>query len=400
MTKKIEPIAENCKNCGAELYAGQQFCRSCGTPTVNMAGAEMPTQILGAETQPEAPTGGTDTTPLSGGQTNSVYPPRSTSYHPPGLQPMQPMNTVAPVSLKGKSRGWIVAFLIIALMGAATLAALLMGIAARRNRMTKQIIINKPHTPPRPPAPPRAAVGEADEETIGDEDADAEISDDETTGTRTFKLNDGASVTLRNMNGEISVEGWDEPEAEVKIVKHGGSEDERGAVRLTTASTEDQLALSAASGGDVKVSYEIKLPRTVRRLEIFGDKIDVELSDIGAAALTIDVKRGDVKLEDVGGSVKANIINGSAKVSLNSEGKESREPSSFTVVKGDMELRLDSETNADLNAEVIDGEIEASSGLGLKVEKRLVGQHVAGRIGAGGQPVSIKVIKGNVKIRR
>ena len=39
-------MAEACSNCGAELFAGQQFCRQCGAPTLKFSTGDVPTQIL------------------------------------------------------------------------------------------------------------------------------------------------------------------------------------------------------------------------------------------------------------------------------------------------------------------------------------------------------------------
>src|SRR2546423_9962537 len=37
-------MAEPCKNCGSELFAGQRFCRACGNPTDTLDSGEAPTQ--------------------------------------------------------------------------------------------------------------------------------------------------------------------------------------------------------------------------------------------------------------------------------------------------------------------------------------------------------------------
>ena len=37
-------MAEPCKNCGSELFAGQRFCRACGNPTDTLDTGEAPTQ--------------------------------------------------------------------------------------------------------------------------------------------------------------------------------------------------------------------------------------------------------------------------------------------------------------------------------------------------------------------
>ena len=39
-------MAENCKNCGLELFVGQRFCRSCGASTEEFSSERVPTQMM------------------------------------------------------------------------------------------------------------------------------------------------------------------------------------------------------------------------------------------------------------------------------------------------------------------------------------------------------------------
>src|ERR1044071_7815189 len=48
-------MAEPCKTCGSELFAGQRFCRACGNPTDTLETSEAPTQQMPPATG-EAPT--------------------------------------------------------------------------------------------------------------------------------------------------------------------------------------------------------------------------------------------------------------------------------------------------------------------------------------------------------
>src|SRR5437588_488179 len=67
-------MSERCSKCGAELFAGQQFCRRCGA-AVKGAGGDAPTQILpqGAQGGAGAAVG---TSPFGGGAaTDDVRPP-------------------------------------------------------------------------------------------------------------------------------------------------------------------------------------------------------------------------------------------------------------------------------------------------------------------------------------
>ena len=208
-------MAEKCNSCGAELFAGQQFCRFCGARTLPLAGGETPTQILPAERQ----VGAADTAPQrpSSAGTDPVLQPPPTSYYAPpqAQQPYPPAHPQAQQTSAlsprrgGSARRWLVALVIIALAGTATLGALLYAIVSRRDAVREMRIIRQPGAagkiiehPPMPPAPP-ATLGGA---SLLDEDG-AQVSGDRTTLTKSFPLKEGALLSLKNLRGDIEIEG-------------------------------------------------------------------------------------------------------------------------------------------------------------------------------------------------
>ncbi|HVF50998.1 MAG TPA: DUF4097 family beta strand repeat-containing protein [Pyrinomonadaceae bacterium] len=396
-------MAERCKNCGAELFAGQQFCRSCGTPTYERTSGEMPTQILTPSGQSS---GAPPTAPIPGGATDSVSQTRATSYYPPHATAHV---TQGPPPARRKKRGWLLAFAIIAVMGATTLAALLYAVSVRREQMRGRVVkivhTGKPDVPPVPPVPAIEPVvpETANEARLGMlDEAGADVSDDETVITKTYPLGEGASVSLKNTSGRIRVEGWDEPRVELRIIKHGGSEAERRAVAIKLSHEEDALRLSTASSvsGRVEVRYELKLPHTLRQLEISSTNSDVKLADLSGGEIVVRLQRGNIELTGVGGAVVTSTIKGNTKVELGEAEQDGRASSSLTSVSGDIELRLPEGLDADIKAETINGDIEVDEALGLTVQKMLAGKHAAGRIGEGGKSIHLKAVSGDIRIKQ
>jgi DUF4097 and DUF4098 domain-containing protein YvlB len=62
-------------------------------------------------------------------------------------------------------------------------------------------------------------------------------------------------------------------------------------------------------------------------------------------------------------------------------------------------LELAPGTNAELKAETVEGDIEIDEDMQIKVEQRVIGQQAVGRLGTGGQPIVVKVVSGNIKIK-
>lgn len=400
-------MAERCGSCGAELFEGQQFCRACGTPTRQFSSEELPTQLLPHQQQQQPQPPPLSTAPLSSGRHTSdpVYGAGYQTYQPPVGQAQQqaqqrhtsPVGGALPP--RRRSRAWLYALLALVVFfgGASLLAGLFF--ANQRPRTVRvarpKAVAPVPPLPQLPPRPPSGAVGE--EMLLGEEGA--EVSGEQTTITKTYPLAKDGSFVLHNISGNITVEGWDEQSAEVKIIKRGGSEEERGALGITREQSANRLAfrtLPEKHGGVEEVQYVVKLPRNLRGLEINSNNSNIELTDAGAASISINVQRGNITMENVSGTLTTHTLKGNTKVVLG-DGPRSA-PQVFNGISGNIELELAPSTNAELKAESISGDIEVDEDFGIKVEKRIVGQHAVGRIGKGGQPIVVKTVSGNIKI--
>ena len=75
-------------------------------------------------------------------------------------------------------------------------------------------------------------------------------------------------------------------------------------------------------------------------------------------------------------------------------------PQNFNTVNGDVEIKLGGTTDAQVKAETLAGEIKPDDALGLKVERQMVGQHLAGQLGRGGPPLVIKTVHGDIRIKK
>lgn len=406
-------MTERCGNCGAELFEGQQFCRACGTPTRRFSGEELPTQLLPHQqqpqsTQPQQPQNTPlSTAPLYGGRNTSdpVYGAGYPSYPPPAGAPPQQRHT-SPVAVtapppRRRSRGWLYAVvaLLIFFGGASLVAGLFF---ANRSQRVVRGVRPKVSAPPAPgvmpPPPPFSSVGEED---VLLENEGAEVSGNQTTITKTYPLAKNGAFALHNINGDITIEGWDEQQAEVKIIKRGGSPQARDALKIMHEQSADRLAFNTMpemrAGGVEEVRYEVKLPRNLRELQIVSNNSNVELTGANAASISVMVQRGNIELEDVSGTVNSRTTKGNTTVVIGDAPRTA--PQVFNGISGNIEIELSPEVNAELKAETISGDIEVDEDLGIKVEKRMIGQQAVGRIGKGGEPIVVKTVSGNIKIK-
>lgn len=412
-------MTERCHNCGAGLYAGQQFCRRCGVPVAGRAGGEAPTQLFpqGAPTSAQAgaaagqPAAGT--LPLGGAGTDSVAQARSTGHQ----QPLQSFQQTAPLAAqppaRGRKRGaGIIALVVLACVGALVSLGIVLAISTREPRERKEpvVVVKKvggraaPGAEAMPPVPPdmperiMEAVVSAGVPLPLDEQG-AAVTAGETVITKTYKLDDEAAFSLKSLRGDISIEGWESDEAQVKIIKRGGSPDERRAVPVLASSSEEALALTSptADGEPVSVAYEVKLPRGTKQVQVSSGESRVKVSGL-EGTVVVDVRGGELEFRDVPGSVRGKLTKGRIKVFYGESGQTGAQE--FSAVRGDVEVDFADAVSADVKAETMDGEISADAALGVNVEKRPAGQHAVGRLGDGDEQLLIKVVNGDIKLKK
>jgi len=379
----------HCQNCGAEVTEGQRFCRLCGAEVRALQEGELPTRMLPGETPPSVPFTTSRLSPES--RTDPVYYPRQTA---PQTFAAQSTSYPLQVPRSNSSRTWLY---ILASLCVAGIILISLMIFASHSSLPSRVMIKK-NIPPQPPQPP-SSLSMNQPGAISLDENGSDVTDSKTVITRTYPLSKGAAVSLKNVSGDIEVEGWDEDKAEVTITKHGGSPQDRDAVRISQTSAPNRLSLETplVSDSNVEVQYRIKLPRAVAAVAISSLNSDIKLSQINGS-VAIDLQKGSIELQEIGGLIKAKTIKGDIKADL--AGTKQKGSQEFSTVKGNVELQFDSEVNADIKAETVDGKIEVDDDLNLQVNKLPIGQHVAGHIGAGGDGILARTVNGNIKLKK
>ena len=384
-------MTERCKNCGAELFAGQQFCRRCGARTLSLEG-EAPTQILPGETSPPnfSSAAGTNVLPPQRGTGEAMWGPRQTGPQAPFGQfaHTSPLSSVAQTS---KKRRWLLPALLGLLLVGAVGGALAVVMLSRAT--TKKVIfIDREGHAPHPPSPPGIPTGES----LLDE-AGATVTADETILTKSFEVGADANFSLKNVQGDIRVEGWDDDRIEVRMRKRGGTVEERQAARVTFKQMDETLAIAATGNSPSKVFFDVKVPRSLKALEVSSRTGAVSVSKL-EGSLEVSLQNGDVNLDDVRGAVEAKLVNGRIEVTYRSTEREGAQE--FTTVNGDVVVRLVDGMSGDVEASVVNGRIEVDEALGFQAQKRQPGWHVEAQLGAGGESLTAKSVNGTIRFKK
>ncbi len=372
-------MAEHCRACGLELFTAQRFCRSCGAPTEQLSEEQVPTRMMPSPPEGWGARSAASTGPTSRPETSPVYDP-PVGYQPtvpPAYPAMVPPYAPPP---RRSPVGWILAFIG---MGLFVFVVIVVMFAARfgRNRIDTG-------------GPTSAATARQGERALDEGSADTVVTlGSETTFTKTFTLDDDARVSLRNVNGSITVTAWDQPTAAVSVIKRGGSSDRSPQVFFTNGG--GNLAIRTAQGrANQDVRFEVKLPRELGRVELSSVNGVIRISDINAEILT-DSTNGAIELTNVVGASKVHTTNGYIKAGLLQASDRSME---FESTNGSIDLTVPPGFEADLDASTIHGSINIDETLGVQVEKGIVGQRAKGEIGRGGERLRLATTNGNVKL--
>ncbi|HEX3559963.1 MAG TPA: DUF4097 family beta strand repeat-containing protein [Pyrinomonadaceae bacterium] len=419
-------MSERCSKCGSELFAGQQFCRRCGA-AVGAAREDAPTQLFeqgasaGGPKVVTAPFGGGASTDAVGSRQPTAYQPTTSNQsRPTDFQPTsplvgqpfgsQPLAVGPPARRKGHRGAWLVALLAVFVLGVCVVGG--GGYAwwrARHAAIARKVIVTDVHVPDIPPPLPPPDFGEKLGAQIREamkgagagvplDESGATITGTDTVLTKTFEIGDDATFSVHGVQGNVTVTGTDGDQAEVKVTKHGGSPQERAGTHVLLSQTDKGLSLvSAAPPPDVNISYEVKLPRDLHQIEISSDRGDVKVEGFDGSVV-VNVRQGDLEFRDVSGSVRSKLVNGSTRVFFDKAEREAGQE--FTVVNGGIEATIADGTDADLKAETVNGDISVDERYGLKVEKRPAGRQVSGQLGDGGQSLSLKVVNGDIKLKK
>lgn len=249
--------------------------------------------------------------------------------------------------------------------------------------------------------------------------------------SKTYPLAADGSLSLKNVNGNVTFEAWDRNEVQVDAEKKVKAENETearqildkvridvqagpSAVRIETKmpKREDRGFWDLLTGGNqanASVTYRIKVPRdaivetdnvngNVRltgtggsgRLETVNGSIDVEGT---SGALVLESTNGRIQVAGAEGTVKASTTNGSIQADL------TRIPADkdlgFSTTNGSVTVRLPRDARLSVDAAATNGRVESDFEVdgGTSTRKRLTGT-----INGGGGKLHIRTTNGSIEI--
>jgi len=214
-----------------------------------------------------------------------------------------------------------------------------------------------------------------------------------------YPLPVGGSVAVENIQGEITVAGWDRAEVEVTAAKIGTGRDEqlddvRVVAELGLQSLKITTVYPPRLDEPVRVNYRLRVPRQLRLSWLRTLEGNISVHDIEGS---VDARTlsGDIEQTDVTGRVVARTLTGNILVSLRAL-PASTPPLLLDTVNGNIALLLPPRPNADLELSTVAGTIEGD--YAFEVSSTPGDSTRRARLGLGGVTISLRTVRGSIRV--
>ena len=216
---------------------------------------------------------------------------------------------------------------------------------------------------------------------------------------RTVPLPSNGRVSLGNVNGNVTITGWERNEVQIDAVKKASNQQKLDEAKIEVDAGSDYVRIRTrypenhTNNNPASVTYELHVPRT-------------------AGLDSIDLVNGSLDVSQVSGEVRSNLVNGSTKIH-DLAGRAHLSSVNGTIaatyrtldnvsdielksVNGAVRLGLPSSPNADVRVSTVNGAI--TTDFPLTVQGKFVGRHLDGKLGNGGTRIEISNVNGTVHI--
>lgn len=234
---------------------------------------------------------------------------------------------------------------------------------------------------------------------------------------KSYALQAGGSITIRNVSGDVNVTGHDGAQVVVTATKTGEDLD---MVEVEDLSSAGQIDLRAKYPNNcrrcnVSVNFDVRVPRATRfqigpistasgniKLEgVAGDvKVSTASGDVSVNEVSGEINAstasGEVEVRNITGSVNASSASGDVEVDITR--LEGAGDMKFSSASGNVNVRLPSSADADVRMSTASGRIQTTFPIEVRESRYGSGSRAEGRLGSGARSLRISTASGNVSL--
>ena len=259
---------------------------------------------------------------------------------------------------------------------------------------------------------------------------------DEQETRRSFTVNPGASIALKNISGNITISSWDGTQVEVVAVKIGNPDHfDRVEISINDRASRLDIKTKYPNRGNsnVSVRYDLKVPRNVEidiiesisgNIEIAGIDGEVNAKTVSGSVNVSDIMgscsiktvSGRIRIHQVQGSVRANSVSGGIVIQSDSPSEKSLtaatvsgnvqfngrlNPDGMYAINchsGTITLNLPNNSNFVINASTFSGSIKSDFDIKNLSANKGSRKKFVGTVGSGGSTVELSTFSGKIQI--
>jgi DUF4097 and DUF4098 domain-containing protein YvlB len=228
----------------------------------------------------------------------------------------------------------------------------------------------------------------------------------------TVALSPGGTVSLENVNGDVTIEVWDRDEVRVQALKIASSQElldglkveidaKPSAVRINTDYPSSR-GYRGDEGHDhsqreerhLRVEYTLTVPRSAVIDDV--DLVNGNLLIVGVeGGVDAETVNGNIVVRETAGEASLSTVNGGIEIYV--DRLPSAEGVDLESVNGSIDLYLASSVGADIRAESVNGTL--ANDLGIAVAKgKYIGSSFDGSVGGGGSRVELETVNGTISV--
>jgi DUF4097 and DUF4098 domain-containing protein YvlB len=255
---------------------------------------------------------------------------------------------------------------------------------------------------------------------------------------QTYQLPAGARVEVSSIRGSVKIMNADTATAEVQIIRTARTRADLEYHKIEVEQTGNSLVVRGVQESreresrNIQVNHQVilKLPRRIDlsvtsvsgSLQVGDVDGQIKVSSISGSgnignvggklqvssvsgSLEVGTVGADARVNSISGNVGLGQVNGSLDVSSVSGGVNARllslSPQGIHInsVSGSIELGFKGEVNADFSAEQVSGQVYLDVP-NVTRDSEARSSNVRARIGAGGTPITITSVSGNIRLTR
>ena len=216
---------------------------------------------------------------------------------------------------------------------------------------------------------------------------------------RTVPLSANGRIALDNINGNVTIAGWERNEVQIDAVKKASNQQKLDEARIEVDGSGDSVHIRTrypegrTNNNPATVTYQLRVPRVARLDSISLVNGSLDVSQV-SGDIKADLVNGKANAHDLAGRAELSSVNGTINAYYrtldNVTGIE------LKSVNGSVRLGLPSSPNADVRVSTVNGGI--TTDFPLQVQGKFMGRHLDGKLGNGGTRIEISNVNGSVHI--